>query len=348
MATFQKIKDKIMSDGTFKDGEFILKHSRSQIGKAGRRIRKGISEDLDADIAIIQEYRAAHDKPMRAMRHFLLGLKKGQVSSRLKRLPTILDKLSRATLDGVQHNSMCATKMSDIAGCRVIVESYAELLELDSIMSGTVIEGAKFRKLRDYLCYPKSSGYRGIHRVYSFGKFDVEVQLRTRMQHVWSTAVEIVDLFEGTKLKTNPQEEDWNWREFFKLFSSILYSMDTGNISKKTYADIEALRKLEAKLSVYAKLQSFTISSTQLADEYSGIDTAVISVVQSGKMMKVETALFTVDEKLDAMATYQQKESDGMISIMVSVDDFSKLKETYPAYQVDISQFTSALKNILQ
>ncbi|VUS72919.1 hypothetical protein SB6421_03233 [Klebsiella huaxiensis] len=338
------INDKIMPDSAFQDGEFILKHSRSQIEKAGRRIRKGTASEKD--IVIIQEYRAAHDRPMRHIRSALEQFGLGQVTSRLKRFPTILDKLSRPSLDGMTSTTINVSQMSDIAGCRVIMDNYDDLVEAE--IYRTDIDGAIVKRTRDYLIAPKTTGYRGIHRIYSCGGFDVEVQFRTKLQHVWSTAIEIVDLFEGTKLKTSPQQADPRWLEFFRLFSEILYCKDAGIVTAELPGNINALRALESELSVYTKLMSFTISSPHILDDYTGIDSAVISVTPAGKVMQVDTVLFTEFEKLDAMALYQQNEAKGLTTIMVNVGDFSKLQEAYPAYQIDISQFTTELLKIVQ
>ncbi|MDE9591201.1 (p)ppGpp synthetase, partial [Xenorhabdus bovienii] len=68
-------------------------------------------------------------------------------------------------------------------------------------------------RIKDYTVDKKTTGYRGIHRIYKCydGKdqhpwkgFLIEVQLRTKLQHIWATTVEIVDLCEGNTLKTNP------------------------------------------------------------------------------------------------------------------------------------------------
>ena len=65
----------------------------------------------------------------------------------------------------------------------------------------------------DYIAHPKSDGYRGVHYVYKyrsgstpkaeFNSLRIEVQLRSRLQHAWATAVETVSTFTGQALKSN-------------------------------------------------------------------------------------------------------------------------------------------------
>jgi hypothetical protein len=46
----------------------------------------------------------------------------------------------------------------------------------------------------------------------------IEVQIRTRLQHAWATAVESVGLFRGEDLKSNQGNADW--LELFRLMSA--------------------------------------------------------------------------------------------------------------------------------
>ncbi len=46
----------------------------------------------------------------------------------------------------------------------------------------------------------------------------IEVQLRTRLQHNWATAVETVGIFTGEALKSSQGNEDW--QDFFRLVST--------------------------------------------------------------------------------------------------------------------------------
>ncbi len=84
------------------------------------------------------------------------------------------------------------------------------------------------KRVYDYIDVPKKSGYRGIHMVYefqskskSYSQYNgmlVEVQLRTKLQHYWATAVETVGIFTGQALKSSQGNEDW--QQFFRLASN--------------------------------------------------------------------------------------------------------------------------------
>ena len=74
---------------------------------------------------------------------------------------------------------------------------------------------------RDYIQHPKPSGYRSIHLVYKYknpispeynGLF-VELQIRTRLQLAWATAVETMGTYLGHALKSSEGPE--RWLDFF-------------------------------------------------------------------------------------------------------------------------------------
>jgi hypothetical protein len=80
---------------------------------------------------------------------------------------------------------------------------------------------------RSYIDYPKAGGYRSHHFVFKFrgeghaehyNGLRIEVQLRSRLQHVWATAVEAVGMVRRQDLKAG--EGDANWLRLFALMSS--------------------------------------------------------------------------------------------------------------------------------
>lgn len=99
---------------------------------------------------------------------------------------------------------MQLARMDDIAGCRLI---FNDINSLYSFRNN--FHRAKFHHhlkneidKYDYIKKPKLTGYRGIHDVYEYdvrssagqhlkGLY-IEIQYRTKIQHAWATAVEVV------------------------------------------------------------------------------------------------------------------------------------------------------------
>ncbi|MCS6233533.1 GTP pyrophosphokinase, partial [Shewanella baltica] len=122
-----------MANGQYEDQKRPLTISKKQIEKAARSIRHGVdgAERIEA-IEKIQSFREFHLYPLMLMKNHLIRTAKKVspkviVARRLKRLPTIINKLERETLDGKTANAIKLTRMQDIAGCRAIVKNKAEL-----------------------------------------------------------------------------------------------------------------------------------------------------------------------------------------------------------------------------
>jgi ppGpp synthetase/RelA/SpoT-type nucleotidyltranferase len=153
---------------------------------------------------IANNFRDAHAYPMGKLRLTLRSQIKrlgqdGHTVARLKRMPSIRRKLRT---QGWQLN-----QIHDLAGCRAILPSIDDVNRLVEAMRG--IPHALHREY-PYIQEPKDDGYRCHHMVFKFrGKGDesyyndrrLEIQIRTRLQHAWATAVEAIGLFRGEDIK---------------------------------------------------------------------------------------------------------------------------------------------------
>jgi ppGpp synthetase/RelA/SpoT-type nucleotidyltranferase len=126
----------------------------------------------------------------------------GLTAARLKRMGSIRAKLRRGPHTLYQ--------MQDIGGCRAIVGSVDEIRDIERVYQRSARH--EFRNRSDYLEQPKADGYRSLHLVYRFkaspslthltsSPMLVELQLRTKLQHAWATAVETVGAVLGEDLK---------------------------------------------------------------------------------------------------------------------------------------------------
>src|SRR5699024_10065236 len=138
------------------------------------------------------------------------------VVQRLKRTPSIVGKLKR--IQGMKLH-----RMQDISGCRSVVENVNKVRALrNSIVNSRTRH--KLHREDDYISTPKPSGYRGVHLVYKYNgqkpayqDYFVEIQLRSRVQHAWATAVEVVEHFTKQALKASQGNRDW--LDFFQYAS---------------------------------------------------------------------------------------------------------------------------------
>lgn len=185
--------------------------TNSQVDKAGRNLRKYLRGEpvdaaaLDASLEILLRFRAAHQYPLGKATMGLRSVVRTErcsrvdVSQRLKRSPTIVDKLER-------EPTLSLARMQDIGGCRSVLASLDELRRVES----------RLKKNRppvgyaDYIVKPRSSGYRGVHLIVRYDDYhgsqrSIEVQLRTRVMHEWAITVERLSGRIGQNLKFDGQ-----------------------------------------------------------------------------------------------------------------------------------------------
>jgi len=176
--------------------------SKSSVRKAGSTIRRwhrGECSEADRDRALetLLDYRAQFSRPLIATNGRLsrlcshLGLE-AEITQRLKKAPTILDKLRRE--DGLD-----LSRMQDIGGCRAVVTSADDLYLLSA--EAQTLWAKDVHHVKDYVAEPRPSGYRAIHVVVMEGGLPIEMQLRTTQMHAWAETVEAFSNLLGENLK---------------------------------------------------------------------------------------------------------------------------------------------------
>lgn len=153
--------------------------SISQVNKAGRTLRAYQRGELVTDaryraaLSVLRAFRAAHSYPLTKANMGLrsMVLTEGcrvEVSQRLKRVPTILDKLMR-------EPTMQLANMQDIGGCRAVLDNIKEVRRVQKRLA----KNRPPTRVNDYVAAPRSSGYRAVHLVVQYDDRNIEVQLRT-------------------------------------------------------------------------------------------------------------------------------------------------------------------------
>lgn len=170
--------------------------SKTQVNHAGEIVRAQRAGEsvlpaaYEQALQTIGDYRGTHGHALQTtaagLRYYVGKHSKLQpirVGQRLKRLPTIIDKLCR-------EPKMRLARMHDIAGCRAVVRDEKEVRDIAKHLN------RRWEVVRDYdyMANPKAiSGYRAYHLVVRKEEHLVEVQLRTISQHAWAEVIESTD-----------------------------------------------------------------------------------------------------------------------------------------------------------
>lgn len=332
-------------------------YSKKQINKAGQIIANSDSsqEDRNNALEIINNWRATHAYPLHVIN---AGLRRGNpnaiVVQRLKRLESITGKIER-------FPEMQLYKMQDLGGCRVIVDTIDQVYDAVSRYKNSRIRHILKREY-DYIQNPKESGYRSYHMVYQFqsDKIEtynknmlIEIQFRTKLQHIWATAVEMMGIYTKTNLKSSIGNKDI--LRFFTLISSLFAIKENMPVCPNTseWADelIREIMEIDKNSNIIMKLKA--INQAVQITEYNknfNLKNGYYLLTLNYEEPSLNIEVFKPSEFELAANIYAKIEvelQNKIDTVLVSVKSFDNLKAAYPNYFVDISDFLNILKNIM-
>lgn len=331
------------------------KYSKKQIDRAGKIIADPTSSEQDkkAALEILNNWRSSHAYPLQVITsHLRRKNNDAIVVQRLKRLDSIVGKLER-------NPEMSLYRMQDLGGCRVIVESIGDVYNSLNQYKNSRIRHILKREY-DYIQNPKESGYRSYHMVYQFqsDKTDtynknmlIEIQFRTRLQHLWATALETMGVYTKTALKASMGDKDV--LRFFVLVSSVFAKMENTPICPNTQDDynilISEIKDIDKRLNIVSRLSALSVAIKYTNEKYnkrSGYYLLRLDFNQ--KTLNVRA--FSTNQIELATKIYNQIEAinnSHIDSVLVSATSFDTLKAAYPNYFTDISQFVQMMRRIL-
>jgi hypothetical protein len=335
-------------------------YSKGQIDRAGQTLITPHASyaDIYEALAVVNNWRSSHSFPLNTLQ---VGLRQrarqvdaeALVAQRIKRLTSIEAKLSR-------FRTIRLSQMQDIGGCRAVVRTVAHVRQLAQLHR---MSGMKHKLLRvdDYLEAPQASGYRGIHLIYryysdrseTYNGLQVEIQLRSLLEHAWATAVETVGTFLKQALKSSQGHAEW--LRFFALMGSALALRERTAVVPDTPVSREELftelRQKAEELDVERRLEAYgnalqTLEEQSVANAHffllaldPAADTITIRGFRKSELDEATKTYLDVERSLDS--------ATGAEAVLVSVDSIAALKRAYPNYFLDTQAFLGAVRRAL-
>lgn len=308
-------------------------------------------------LGLINHWRACHAYPVNTFQATLRDrlnkiCTKGLVAQRLKRVPSIKKKLQ-------DNHGMQLARMQDIGGLRAVVENMAQVRKLEARYS----DGSLTHELvdtDDYISNPKTSGYRSLHLIYKYKNpaaeqyngLCLELQIRTKLQHAWATAVETIGSFISQALKAN--EGPAEWLEYFKIVGAAFAIMEKcppplefqGMSKNDIFAKcVEA----EQHLDVRHKLHGFVLAANAITS--SSAKGSYHLIVLNATERTLSIASFGKGRLEQANSAYadaerQALENDAIQTVLVATNSVDSLRRAYPNYFLDTREFLQWLGRV--
>lgn len=347
----------------------VPRESKGRIDKAGEILARSvvqingepgymITPEFDWAWELASRWRACHAHPINTFQSTLRNKVRGTdtiVAQRLKRMPTIIDKLAR-------YQKMALSQMQDIGGIRAISQTVGQA----EYLAKNYLNNANFQheltNQKNYIDCPRDEdGYRSIHLIYryknkgnpSYDGLRVELQIRSRLQHNWATAVETMGTFLGQALKS--RKGDKEWLDFFALTSCAFSHLESRppvpRFSKWSKRDIfQMVSDKEKEISALEKMKGFSVALSQIT---TGRGEFYHLLVLDSLNQKVIVRAFDRENAKEALAEYSKFEEraakgEKIEPVLVSAGPLDQIKRAYPNFFLDIAEFTGAVRHILR
>jgi hypothetical protein len=337
--------------------------TRSQIKAIGKRLRETQpGEELrPSDLAKLNDWRAHHAPTLNYFADLLKEIALSQkltndqftITQRLKRMQSIILKLKRYT-------EMQLSMMDDIGGGRIVLPDEKEVYKFTDHLKQRKFKH-KFIKINNYISNPKSDGYRSIHLVYRIEKTPhifIEIQVRSHLQHIWATGVEVFGTLIDTSFKSG--EGNNQWKEFFRLLSSWFATQEKSPVLKEHehYSQTQIREQLIKKirnLNIIEQLHAYTsMFTSNWRDERSKGRSgkyALLTLNTNDNTTKVtiyaENKLHQALVDYSIMENEHSRSNNKMNTVLVNLGHMEQLERAYPNYFMDTKILSTYLSKII-
>ena len=189
-----------------------------------------------------------------------------------------------------------------------------------------------------------------------YNREKVELQLRSRLQHTWATAVETVGTFKQQPLKSGLGDEQW--LRFFALMSTALAIKEkTALVPNTPTAKTELIDELEYyvhELDVVKRLESYrAILDVVPNPVFKRFPYFLLEL--SPREGRLSITPYTARAAESASLAYIKAEGQLSLlplqerdSVLVSTDSMKALRSAYPNYFADTRRFVTEVKTAIK
>jgi hypothetical protein len=330
--------------------------TKGEVNRAGRiLVDPQTTQELDWAYSVLGNWRACHGYPVNTFQATLrdklkrLDMGDALVAQRLKRTPSIILKLKR-------FETMQLARMQDIGGLRAVVETVHDVRRLQEEYKKSSFNHELVSE-KDYIAEPKTDGYRSLHLVFryrndrapAYNGLSIELQIRTKLQHAWATAVETMSTFLGKALKAS--QGDREWLHFFAITSSAFAFLESSPLvpgyqhllRPETFQRVMAA---EGELGVLTKLKAFSSAVRDISEGKQG-SYHLITLDSRDKTVRIQPySRNDLARAIDDYARTEARATEGepLEAVLVSAGPIAQLRRAYPNYFLDTKEFVECVE----
>jgi len=337
------------------------KYSNNQVKLAGQILKAPYDyspPEIEFAQTVLTYWRTIHAYPINTFQATLrdklirLGYSDALVAQRLKRVVSIVAKLER-------FPNMKLSTMQDIAGLRAIVKNISQVRSLEKNYKNSIFKHI-LKDNKDYIESPAQSGYRGVHLVYQYvndnniesNGLRIELQIRTKIQHIWAAAVETMGTFLEYSLKSS--QGPTNWLEYFALVSAGFSILEQCPIPERfeSLNPKEIFKKIvddSVRLNIDEKLSAFTVAAEKIFQTGVNSKYNLIALNIEKRTVRVENYSARQFEQANIDYTNIEKKINRgapIQAVLVSTGSIDSLRKSYPSYFLDAREYLRKLNLI--
>ena len=278
-----------------------------------------------------------------------------QITNRIKSAESIYAKLLKK---GLEPDFETARKnLKDLIGIRVVCPFEDELYQVAESLE--MQKDIEIVRIKDYIKNPKMSGYRSYHMVYQFHSdkketynknMFIEIQLRTKLQHIWATAVEMMGIYTHSNLKSSQGDEDI--LRFFTVVSSIFAIQENQPVCPGTsdWLDelLDEMHELDKKHNILKMLEAMKNAAHIIKPKFKNTNGYFLLVLNL-EDHNLTITMYKPSEIQIATQVYdtiEARNDPNINAVLVSANSFATVKKAYPNYFVDITDFLNKIKKL--
>uniref|UniRef100_UPI001C0EA643 RelA/SpoT domain-containing protein n=1 Tax=Arcanobacterium phocae TaxID=131112 RepID=UPI001C0EA643 len=338
--------------------------SRSMAKKKSKLLKnRSVSPGDDAyieAIRVVQGWRnqcvPATQKCFRIVMQCAQSLGGAVATFRMKRVKSIVNKIQRP------NTNFELSTLDDVGGCRLIVNNIDDVEKAKRFLTDH-LANIHILRTKDYINKPKGSGYRSCHILTQQEidgiKYRIEIQIRTKLQHYWATAIEVVDALYGESIKSpnfidSTEEEDVQELKDSLAIVSSLFALEehtapipgTSSTEKQLLAQLSRSHSFKSVIDDMAEACSDVVEL--IVGDAESSEIFILSFAKEDQFLLVKS--YTPEQLESALAKYAKLERTIETSnttdnvVLVHAKGVEQLRLAYPNYSANTPEYVKKVR----